>query len=166
MLYYTFSTLHNMYIGIKKFQNLWIYYHFQTVVKKMKNNQQYALDTVSALDSPHGGDGRGSERGGVLGHDGDHNFDYAAEIFDVNDEESMACTAETRDLRHSRREPVNDSTRQHRMLLATKLLTLLDTPWQPPNWEVAARSIDFTHPRRGGKGGTKFDFMTTTTGVL
>lgn len=41
---------------------------------------------------------------------------------------------------------------------------VLDTPWVPPDVTKAQRFADYVQPRKGGKGGSKFDFMNTTTG--
>lgn len=41
---------------------------------------------------------------------------------------------------------------------------VLDTPWVRPDTEKAMRFADYVQPRKGGKGGVKFDFSTTTTG--
>ena len=45
-----------------------------------------------------------------------------------------------------------------------KTINILDLPWTPPEIEKARRYADYVQPRRGGKGGEKFEFMNTTTG--
>lgn len=43
-------------------------------------------------------------------------------------------------------------------------MNILDTPWIAPDPEKARRYADYVQPRRGGKGGSKYDFCSTTTG--
>lgn len=45
-----------------------------------------------------------------------------------------------------------------------KALQYLDAPWEPPSWEKAKQAANFLHPRFGGKGGIKHDYLSTTTG--
>jgi hypothetical protein len=45
-----------------------------------------------------------------------------------------------------------------------KAMNILDLPWTAPDIEKAHRYADYVQPRRGGKGGTKFEFVKTTTG--
>lgn len=40
----------------------------------------------------------------------------------------------------------------------------LQTEWNGPSWEKALLHADYTKPRKGGKGGKKFEFWHTTTG--
>ena len=47
---------------------------------------------------------------------------------------------------------------------AVKLLNQLNQSYRLPSWEKARRSQDFLHPRKGGKGGVKFQVRSTTTG--
>jgi len=42
--------------------------------------------------------------------------------------------------------------------------SILDEPWKEPDPEKAGQFADYMHPRKGGKGGTKFSFCGTTTG--
>jgi hypothetical protein len=48
--------------------------------------------------------------------------------------------------------------------VVAKNYQLLDSAWETPDWEQAERSKDYTHPRRGGKGGAMYDYRETTTG--
>lgn len=41
---------------------------------------------------------------------------------------------------------------------------ILDLPWTPPDYQKAIAYGNYVQPRKGGKGGNKFDFMRTTTG--
>lgn len=45
-----------------------------------------------------------------------------------------------------------------------KKTNILDIPWQPPDEDKAMKYADYVQPRKGGKGGQKFDFYRTTTG--
>lgn len=45
-----------------------------------------------------------------------------------------------------------------------KGMNILDTPWIAPDPEKARRFSDYMQPRRGGKGGVKYNFFSTTTG--
>eukprot|EP01038_Epipyxis_sp_PR26KG_P011217 gene11217-15051_t len=45
-----------------------------------------------------------------------------------------------------------------------KKLNVLDVEWVEPNPTKALHYADYNHPRRGGKGGSMFDYFTTTTG--
>lgn len=126
-----------MEIGIRKFQNLWIL---------KRQEEMNKLIQSADINMAMGAD-----------------FDFADEMYDLNDEAVM-YTSETADLRNSQRVRVRNSIQDKRIDIAAKLVTLLDTPWKPPDWVSAKRSLDFMHPRRGGKGGVEFDTMATTTG--
>ena len=53
----------------------------------------------------------------------------------------------------------------HRRLAPKKKgVNVLDTPWEKPDYEKAKRYADYVQPRRGGKGGSIFDFWKTTSG--
>lgn len=54
--------------------------------------------------------------------------------------------------------------RKPSLMLARQTQSLLDAPWTPPDHEKAEASRAFSHPRRGGKGGEKYSFRSTTTG--
>ena len=41
---------------------------------------------------------------------------------------------------------------------------ILEEPWEAPDVDKALRFADYMHPRKGGKGGVKFNFCGTTTG--
>lgn len=41
---------------------------------------------------------------------------------------------------------------------------VLDAPWEKPDADKAKRFSDFVQPRKGGKGGSKYNFWKTTTG--
>lgn len=41
---------------------------------------------------------------------------------------------------------------------------ILDLPWTPPDYEKAVQYANYIQPRKGGKGGSKFDYFHTTTG--
>jgi hypothetical protein len=56
--------------------------------------------------------------------------------------------------------------RPQSMKISNNIKKLLDSNWEQPSWELAQRSKDFFHPRRGGKGGALYDFHTTTTGTI
>lgn len=126
-----------MDIGIRKFQNLWILKRQDMINKQLQNSNMMMNQGMD--------------------------FDFGDEMYDLNDEAVM-YTSETADLRRSQRIKVQNSIQGQRIDLAAKLVTLLDTPWKSPDWLSAKRSLDFIHPRRGGKGGTEFDTMSTTTG--
>ena len=42
--------------------------------------------------------------------------------------------------------------------------SILEEPWEAPDVRKALRFADYMHPRKGGKGGKKFDFCGTHTG--
>jgi hypothetical protein len=46
----------------------------------------------------------------------------------------------------------------------SKLIALLDQPFKMPSWDRARRSTDYLHPRKGGKGGARFQARSTYTG--
>ena len=50
------------------------------------------------------------------------------------------------------------------VLKQRKGVNILDTPWEKPDFNKATRFSDYVQPRKGGKGGSKFDFYKTTTG--
>lgn len=41
---------------------------------------------------------------------------------------------------------------------------ILDLPWAPPDYNKASAYANYIQPRKGGKGGVKFDYFNTTTG--
>ena len=41
---------------------------------------------------------------------------------------------------------------------------ILDLPWTPPDYAKAVAYANYIQPRKGGKGGSKFDYLRTTTG--
>lgn len=63
-----------------------------------------------------------------------------------------------------RRHKHRNSSTLRQMEDAQKIRQILDTPWVRPDHDAAYRSLDFMHPRKGGKGGEQFELFDATTG--
>jgi hypothetical protein len=51
-----------------------------------------------------------------------------------------------------------------RRKLSKRTLEVMDKNWRPASEDKAIETADYLHPRKGGKGGKKFDFVRTYTG--
>jgi len=131
------------------------------------------------------------QRLSILQQDEDINFEIALiDAFDINEaynsnsDDSVSPTSTPRDIRldvdleshitdpsNSSSDMVTDTAvrrrrRAHRRDEARmkKKINILDVPWEKPKAEAAVKYMDYVQPRRGGKGGSLFDFQKTSTG--
>lgn len=68
------------------------------------------------------------------------------------------------DVEEAKSSLVAESASKKEMRRRKKAANILDIPWTAPDWQKAKKYADYVQPRKGGKGGTRFDYNETTTG--
>lgn len=137
-------------ILIRRIQNKWIDY---TVRKRHADEEQASLDYIRRLSNNEFNEFEeiGSLDIEALGRED-------SEGLEVIMDDAMGT--EDDGLQMMQKEPSIASSKKKKKAR----MNVLDMQWTAPSWPKAEIYQDHVQPRRGGKGGQKYDFYNTTTG--